>query len=107
MIVFGNKKQLIYLPTLLVASDLRAFKLLHKIWESTVSENKRKALMLPIALTRQEAAFQFLFDTIKTGPETYAKAALEACRVYDYDEDFQTRVQEAVEARGFKKGRSK
>lgn len=88
-------------------SDLRAFRLLHGIWESTVNEKKRTSLMLPIALTRQEAAFQFLFDTIKTGPDTYAKAALEACRVYDYDENFQQRVQEALEERRSEKGRLK
>jgi HEAT repeat protein len=81
------------------ASDLRAFKLLHGVWESTVSESRRTALMLPIALTRQEAAFQFLFETIKMGPEVYAKAALEACRIYDYDEAFQERVRAAQKGR--------
>jgi hypothetical protein len=80
-------------------ADLRAFKLLHNVWESTVSEKKRRALMLPIALTRQEDAFQFLFETIRTGPESYARAAVEACRIYDYDPHFQVRLREAVEAR--------
>lgn len=81
-------------------ADLRAFKHLHKVWQSTVSEKKRTSLMLPIALTRQEKAFQFLFDTIESGPEAYARAAVNACRVYDYDERFQERVQKAIKARG-------
>jgi HEAT repeat protein len=80
-------------------ADLRAFKHLHKVWQSTVSEKKRTSLMLPIALTRQEKAFQFLFDIIKSGPEAYAKAAVNACRVYEYDERFQERVQDVIKAR--------
>jgi HEAT repeat protein len=81
-------------------SDLRAFKLLHGVWQSTVSEKRKKALMLPIALTRQEAAFEFLFETIKRGPEGYARAAVDACRIYDYDDNFQGRLKEAIEKRG-------
>jgi HEAT repeat protein len=80
-------------------SDQRAFQFLYDTWQSTVSEKKRTALMLPIALTRQEKAFQFLLDTIKSGPDAYAQAALDACRIYDYDDDFQRRVQEAVKTR--------
>jgi HEAT repeat protein len=81
-------------------ADVRAFDLLHAVWQSTVSEKKRTSLMLPIALTRQEAAFEFLFETIRTGPESYAKAAVDACRIYDYDKQFQERVRKALEARG-------
>lgn len=81
-------------------ADLRAFKILHDHWQGTVSEKKRSSLMLPIALTRQEEAFQFLLGMIRTGPDPYAKAALDACRIYEYDEGFQARVREAVEARG-------
>jgi len=81
-------------------SDFRAFKLLHRVWQSTVSEKRRTALMLPIALTRQEAAFEFLFETVRKGPDVYAKAAVSACRIYVYDEDFQERLKEAVEKRG-------
>jgi HEAT repeat protein len=83
-------------------SDARAYKLLSEIWEASVNEKRRTALMLPIALTRQEEALQFLLETIKSGPESYAKAALDACGIYEYDESFQKRVQESVEARSTK-----
>ncbi len=83
-------------------SDSQAYTILSDIWQSTVSEKKRTALMLPIALTRQEAAFEFLFETIRKGPEVYAKAAVDACRIFDYDEDFQRRVRETVEGREVK-----
>jgi hypothetical protein len=86
-------------------ADARAFDLLHAVWQSTVNEKKRTSLMLPIALTRQETAFEFLFETIKSGPESYAKAAVDACRIYDYDETFQQRVQDAVKARESKMGK--
>ncbi|MFZ0544239.1 MAG: hypothetical protein WAM60_02290 [Candidatus Promineifilaceae bacterium] len=81
-------------------SDSRAYKLLYGIWESTVNENKRTMLMLPIALTRQEAAFAFLFEMIRRGPESYARAALDACRIFEYDDSFQERVHAAKGERG-------
>ena len=84
-------------------SDARAFQRLHEIWSTTVSEEKRTMLILPIALTRQEAAFHFLFETIKIGPESYAKAAVEACRIYDYDLHIQERLHEAIKARSLHK----
>jgi HEAT repeat protein len=88
-------------------SDARAFKLLYDIWQSTVNEKRRTALMLPIALTRQDEAFEFLFDTIKTGPDSYAQAAQDACRIYEYDQHFQAQLQAALDVRASVKGRSK
>jgi hypothetical protein len=63
----------------------------------------RRALALPIALTRLPLAQEFLVGVVEREKEEAASAAVEALRIYRHDDGLRGRVRAAVEGRGLAK----
>jgi len=59
----------------------------------------RHAIILALATSRDDAAFDTLLDLIARGSASDAKAAAEALRLYAHDEALQRRVNFALDAR--------
>jgi hypothetical protein len=55
-------------------------------------------LLMPIALTRFEGAFDYLIDVIENGPKQSAVSAVNAIKLFG-DESHQTRIRRAVSSR--------
>ncbi len=60
----------------------------------------RAVLLRALSLSRQEAALEYLLDTVRTEPPRDARAALEALALHKDSEEIRRRAREAVEARG-------
>ncbi|NIA15554.1 MAG: hypothetical protein GWP08_15945 [Nitrospiraceae bacterium] len=78
---------------------VEAFGLLRNCWMETVDQRVRRLLVLPIALTRQDEALEFLFEVIEDAGREMAMAAIEGVGLYVGDADARTRIQEIVDAR--------
>jgi HEAT repeat protein len=63
-------------------------------------QEMRRSLMLGIAMTRLPGAVECLISTIRDGNVERAMQAVEAMRIYRYDEAVTNRIAEIVEARG-------
>jgi HEAT repeat protein len=59
----------------------------------------RHTIILALATSRDDAAFDTLFDLIARGSASDSKAAVEALRLYAHDEALQRRVNSAFDAR--------
>ena len=59
----------------------------------------RHAIILALATTRDDAAFDALLELVARGSTTDSKAAVEALRLYSHDEALQRRVHAALDAR--------
>ena len=59
----------------------------------------RHAIILALATSRDDAAFDALFELVARGSATDSKAAVEALGLYPHDESLQRRVQAAIDAR--------
>ncbi len=77
-----------------------AFAALRAYWDSNVDLTFNKTLLLAIALTRCDAAFDFLLDIIRTEGRGTALKAIEALAIYAADERRRERIRDAVEAGG-------
>lgn len=75
---------------------LAAFETLRKRWEKGASGDFRSALLLGIALIRQEPALQFLLGLITDRDTTTAGDAVTALAIYREDEQIRSRVAAAV-----------
>lgn len=60
----------------------------------------RQAVILALATSRRDEAFDLLLDVVASGSATDSSAALEALRLYPHDEALQRRVQDAIGRRG-------
>lgn len=78
-----------------------AFDRLIHAYEHSLSDVKR-ALLLPIALVRTDAAFAFVLDVLQNGPAGAAIAALQALEIFEGDERRSAQVADAARARGGK-----
>ena len=59
----------------------------------------RHALILALATSRQDEAFDVLVDLVARGSEADSRAALDAVRLYPHDETLQQRIQAAMQER--------
>lgn len=73
------------------------FELLKEKWTSTFDREFKKSLLLPIALTRSEAAPDFLISILETGEVRMATAAIAALGIYREDSTIRKRAEEAIE----------
>ena len=64
-----------------------------------IESDFQKILLLAMALTRVDEAFEYLIDVIDGEHRGNAVAALEALRIFDANDDLRTKIQEAVESR--------
>jgi len=63
----------------------RAFEVLREQWDNDVSPARRRVLLLPIALVRSDAAFEFLIEVARTGDRLTAAQAVSALGLYSDD----------------------
>jgi hypothetical protein len=78
----------------------QVFTILREHWGRSINPEYRRMLLLPIALTRNEEAFGFLLETIRTGHRDEAAAAVKALEIYADAESRRKQVYEAVQERG-------
>ncbi|MGD2175538.1 MAG: HEAT repeat domain-containing protein [Candidatus Brocadiaceae bacterium] len=76
-----------------------ALELLRSRWDASVRAEEKDRLLLPIALTRQEEAFEFLLRLVREAPQERAVAAVEALHLYDNGGERRRRVERAVRER--------
>jgi hypothetical protein len=76
------------------------FALLREHWERDVDQGFRKALLLPIALTRLDEAYVFLLELLNEGHSTMAGEALKALSLFDDGTGRRDAIRKAVDARG-------
>ncbi len=76
-----------------------SFATLRRAWEGRGGPDEF-ALMLPMALTRDDEAVDFLIAVVEEKPTPYAAAAVEALAIYSGDASKVKRIAAAVEARG-------
>jgi HEAT repeat protein len=60
----------------------------------------RAALLLPIALVRTPESFAFLLEVLSDAPDTMARAAAEALRIYQHDDARAAQIRRAAAKRG-------
>ena len=77
----------------------QALKLLQALWEDTLDQELKKLLLLPIALNRSDAAFEFLLDVVACEYRDYAAAAVKALRVCSDTDEQQEKIRHIVKAR--------
>jgi hypothetical protein len=72
------------------------FELLHEKWTATFDREFKATLLLPIALTRTEAARDFLLSVLETGELKMATAAINALSIYRDDASLRQRAEAAI-----------
>jgi hypothetical protein len=78
-----------------------AFAALQQAWEARVGENAfREALLLPMALTREDEAWQFLLGVLRDGPPGRAATSLQALKLFDDWGERRDRMRSIVQQRG-------
>ena len=77
-----------------------AFEALKAAWDARVGEPFREALLLPMALTRDEAAWEFLLPMLREGPPERAAQVLHALKLFDDWADRRDRMRRIVRTRG-------
>ncbi|MEJ2156503.1 MAG: hypothetical protein P8X96_14280 [Desulfobacteraceae bacterium] len=75
-----------------------AFEILQHHRENSINPEFQDMLLMPMALTRFEGAFNYLIDIIENGFRQSAVSAVNAIKLFG-DESHQTRIQSAVELR--------
>ncbi|MCP4693237.1 MAG: hypothetical protein GY859_34670 [Desulfobacterales bacterium] len=75
-----------------------AFEILRKHGEENMNPDFQDMLLMPIAVTRLEEAFEYLMDVIETGGRASAVAAVKAAKIYGDDRHL-SRIHEAVTSR--------
>lgn len=72
------------------------FELLKEKWTATFDREFKQTLLLPIALTRYEAARDFLISVLESGDVRLATAAIAALSIYREDPTIRKRAEEAI-----------
>lgn len=69
-------------------------------WERRVGQPLRERLMLPIALTKEDRAYEFLMEQLAGAAPALAESALRALKVFDDWGERRDAMREAVKERG-------
>jgi hypothetical protein len=77
----------------------QAFMILRDYWEGSIEHDFKEMLLLPIALTRCDEAFDFLLDVVRYEHRDYASSAIKALKVYRDDRGLCQEIQLAVASR--------
>jgi len=77
-----------------------AFGLLRTAWEATAEPERKRTLLLAIAMSRLDEAVEFLLARVNQDSERAAADALAALGMYARDETIRARVEAAVAGRG-------
>ena len=76
-----------------------AFNILRQHWEDAIEQDVKTMLILPMALSRCEEAFNFLLDVVRYEYRAYAAAAVSALKVHKNDDRQRQKIQQAVKER--------
>jgi hypothetical protein len=76
-----------------------ALKILCDCWLRDVDQAYRKALLLPIALTRLDGAYEFLMELLEESHYSMALEAVKALQVFNDGGSRRNRIRQAVSAR--------
>jgi hypothetical protein len=68
-------------------------------WERSAFAADRRALLLPIALSRLAEAIEFLMNVVEREPESIAAAAIEALQMYRHDSAIKDRLRAVLAKR--------
>lgn len=79
--------------------NLQAFEILCRYRENAILSQHRQSVILPIALTRLEEAFDYLIDIIGNESVESAVRAVESLPVMGVDDAHRERIEQAVESR--------
>lgn len=77
-----------------------SFSVLRAAWNASGLRGTQSALLLPMALTRDEEAFAFLLEMVRDERERLAAAAVKALSIYTGQPDRVSAIQAAVDGRG-------
>lgn len=77
-----------------------AFELLVIHRSGSIDSSVRRNLLLPIALTRQAAAFDYLLEVLLDEHQEHAETALDALKIYGDDPDARCRIEAVLRDRG-------
>jgi HEAT repeat protein len=94
-----QKYPLLYEHAALALSESRlprVFEVLNEKWTATFDREFKQTLLLPIALTRSEAARDFLIWVLESGDVRMATAAIAALRIYREDPTMRKRAEAAI-----------
>jgi len=78
---------------------IEAFQALRRCWDRSPQRSARAPLLVPIALTRCDGAFDFLIEIVLNGIPDLASEALGALQVFAGDPEHEQRISEAVDER--------
>jgi|SRR5579872_2767971 len=70
-----------------------AIEVLKERWRPATSESMRRALLMALALARDERAFEFLFRLIESAHEKTAAEAVSALAIFRHDDAIRSRVE--------------
>ena len=76
-----------------------AFDVLRRQWDQSLDAEHKKMLLLPLALTRTDEAFEFLLQVVEDEHQDKAVAAVSALTVYGENASQVERIRAAVEER--------
>jgi HEAT repeat protein len=96
------KYPLLYEHAALALSESRVpgvFDLLKERWTATFDRDFKETLLLPMALTREEAARDFLITVIEAGELKMASSAIVALGIHRQDEAIRSRAEAAIGGR--------
>lgn len=77
-----------------------AFEGLRKSWEATADPERKRTLLLAIAMLRSDESLDFLLTRVSDDSDRPASDALAALSLYARDETVRARVESCVEKRG-------
>ena len=83
-----------------------AFPLLRRAWDETPVPERRRTLLLAMAMLRLDEALEFLLARVAEDSERTAEDAVAALSIYARDEAIRARVEASVAARGSPRLRS-
>lgn len=73
------------------------FEFLKEKWTTTFDREFKQTLLLPIALTRSEAALDFLISVLESGEVRMSTAAIGALTIYRDDKTIRERIEAAID----------
>ncbi len=82
--------------------DRAAFDALRAAREDTITSPRRMNLLLPMALTRCDEAYEYLLHVVRTENPAAAESALDALRILAADDRRRTEILDAVNGAGDK-----
>jgi hypothetical protein len=76
-----------------------AFPVLRRLWEETARPERKRTLLLAMAMLRLDEAFEFLYERLEQDSERTAANAVSALAIYSRDDAVRSRVEATIAKR--------